>query len=328
MCIHRCISGALEYWRRLSGPSWFAARMLSVLITLAALAALAWLAALSRIPPATSLLFAVLSYGFAYTGIVARGFALAQLLNIIGMALILSASRNRIRAQPLALAAGLAFGRRQLQQLPRHFHRPGGFFSGPLCSAAGKKILPPLALGFAIFLPLLLSFYLPQHHSPHRPIRKLFVLPRHRPARKGFRRRLLRRPAHLCRACRRHRHHRPRDPRRHLHRLYRQELGTPNYPFLPSPSFPFRSACSPSGSSSTTRRSKSATFAFAIPFLALLLAQTLPPALASALLAIQACGIRWPHPRPRHHATPGPRRPAKSKTLKPPWRPGFAPVRQ
>ena len=53
----------LEYWRRLAGPSWFAARMLSVLFSIAALTALAWLATLAEIPATTTLLIALLSYG-------------------------------------------------------------------------------------------------------------------------------------------------------------------------------------------------------------------------------------------------------------------------
>jgi hypothetical protein len=99
---------ALEYWRRLAGPSWFAARMLSVLFSIAALTALAWLATLAEIPAATTILITVLSYGFAYTGIVARGFALAQLLNILGMALSLKATKTQ--KPTYAFAAGLSFG--------------------------------------------------------------------------------------------------------------------------------------------------------------------------------------------------------------------------
>ena len=87
----------LELWRRLAGPSWFAARLLSVLLTLCALTCLAWAAALAQIAAAPAMLFALLAYGFAYTGIVARGFALAQALNMLGLALILSAARSRLR---------------------------------------------------------------------------------------------------------------------------------------------------------------------------------------------------------------------------------------
>jgi hypothetical protein len=98
----------LEYWRRLAGGGWFAARMLSVIWALGALALVAWIAAATAIPILPALGFTLLSYGFAYTGIVARGFALAQFLNLAGVALTLLALRRRQPA--IALAAGLAFG--------------------------------------------------------------------------------------------------------------------------------------------------------------------------------------------------------------------------
>ena len=112
---------SLEYWRRVTGPSWFAARMLSVVFAIAALTALAWLATLAEIPVPSTLLIALLSYGFAYTGIVARGFALAQFLNILGMALTYKATTSR--KWTFALAGGLAFGAAGLHQLPGDFRR-------------------------------------------------------------------------------------------------------------------------------------------------------------------------------------------------------------
>ena len=99
---------ALELWRHAFGPSWLAARLLSVLCAVAALAALGWLAALAEIPVVPAMLLALFTYGFAYTGIVARGFAMAQFLNVFGLAcLFFAVAKSR---QSYALAAGIAFG--------------------------------------------------------------------------------------------------------------------------------------------------------------------------------------------------------------------------
>jgi hypothetical protein len=153
----------LEYWRRLVGPGWFAARMLSVQLSVAGLAALAWVATLSEVPAATTLLITVLSYGFAYTGIVARGFALAQALNILGMALILQATRKRVRARTLGGAAGLAFGAAAYSNYLAVFTCLAAF--SWLALHRRRKILLPAVLGFALFLPSLIFFFLAQHGS-------------------------------------------------------------------------------------------------------------------------------------------------------------------
>jgi hypothetical protein len=99
---------ALEYWRRLIGPGWFAARLLSVGFALAALAAVAWLARLTARPPAAAMALTLLSYGFAYTGSIARDIAAAQALDLTGLALTIAAAQGR---RPWwAFAAGCAFG--------------------------------------------------------------------------------------------------------------------------------------------------------------------------------------------------------------------------
>jgi hypothetical protein len=95
-------------WRGLVGDSLFAARLASVLSSLAALGLVAAIARTARIPPATAVLLTVGSYGFAYTGTTARGFALAQLLTMAGMALLLRAQRDANWA--IALAAGGLLG--------------------------------------------------------------------------------------------------------------------------------------------------------------------------------------------------------------------------
>lgn len=150
---------ALEFWRRIFGPGWFAARMLSVVFSIGTLAALAWLAALAEIPVASAMMIALLSYGFAYTSIVARGFALAEFLNIFGVALIFAGVKKR--QWRFALIGGLAMG--------------AASFSNYLASFVGlavllwlllererRKTFSPAAIGFALFLPADLYFFLAQ----------------------------------------------------------------------------------------------------------------------------------------------------------------------
>jgi hypothetical protein len=152
----------LEYWRRLTGPSWFAARMLSVLFSMAALAALAWLSMLAKIPVPNTLLIASLSYGFVYTGIVARGFALAQLLNILGMALTLKGDATR--KWGLAFAGGLAFGAAGFTNYLAIFIGLATVFW--LSTGRAKaNTAAPAAIGLALFLPPIGYFYIAQHNS-------------------------------------------------------------------------------------------------------------------------------------------------------------------
>ncbi len=99
---------ALELWRRAAGPGWFTARLLSVGFALAGLLGLSRIARFCRLPVWPVLAMALLSYGFAYTGGLARPFALAQALNIAGVAWALRAAREGRAAW--ALAAGAAFG--------------------------------------------------------------------------------------------------------------------------------------------------------------------------------------------------------------------------
>jgi hypothetical protein len=84
---------ALAAWRRLVGPNWFAARLLSVGCALGSLALVGWLARLTARPPAAAMTLTLLSYGFAYTGTIARDIAPAVLLDLAGLALILVAAR-------------------------------------------------------------------------------------------------------------------------------------------------------------------------------------------------------------------------------------------
>ena len=97
---------AVALWRRLAGDGLFAARMLSVGFSLGTLAAVWVLARQTGTPPHIAMLLTLGSYGFVYTGSIARGFALAQMLSVWGVACVLAA-RGRWRH---ALAAGALWG--------------------------------------------------------------------------------------------------------------------------------------------------------------------------------------------------------------------------
>ncbi len=151
---------ALEVWRRIWGPSWFAARVLSVLFTLGGLAALARLAAAAAVPVLPALALTLFSYGFAYTGIVARGFALAQLWGIGGVLLCFRAAQAR--RWGLALAGGAVFGAASFSNYLAVFTAGGAL----LWLAATRWRLVPVALaGMAPFLALDFWFFLAQRHS-------------------------------------------------------------------------------------------------------------------------------------------------------------------
>ena len=80
-------------WRDGLGPSLFVARLLSVILGLGALALTGVIARTARVPPVLAMLLTLGCYGFTYTSVVARGFALALLLLLGGVALALAGRR-------------------------------------------------------------------------------------------------------------------------------------------------------------------------------------------------------------------------------------------
>lgn len=94
-------------WRRLFGPDLFVTRLLSVLCSVAALGAVQALAEASGLPSVPAALIALGCFGFVETGLVARGFALAQCLLLWGLFLTLRAAG---RGRSLGFAAGLLLG--------------------------------------------------------------------------------------------------------------------------------------------------------------------------------------------------------------------------
>jgi hypothetical protein len=151
---------ALELWRRWVGPSWFAARMLSVSFSVAALALVGRIAALTARPVLPSMALTLLSYGFAYTGILARNFALAQALVLLGVAALLSATRRK--RVDRALAGGLALGAASFTNYLASFSGAAMLLWLAL-RREGRPLLAPAAAGFGLFLlPLDLPFFFAQ----------------------------------------------------------------------------------------------------------------------------------------------------------------------
>jgi len=72
-------------WRSTVGSGLWRLRLLSVLCTLGALWAVGRIARRTGVPSALAMLLTLGCYAFAYTGSVARGFALAQLLALLGV---------------------------------------------------------------------------------------------------------------------------------------------------------------------------------------------------------------------------------------------------
>ena len=154
---------AAAAWRGLTGPGLFRLRLLSVLLAVVSLAVVGGIALRAGVPPLPAMLLTLGCYGFSYTGVVARGFALADLLSLAGVWLLLGAER-RGRALP-ALAGGLLLGLGSfanylaafvgvaalLWLLLRRLRRPSLWLAG--------------GIGFAAVMPADLFFFLAQRDS-------------------------------------------------------------------------------------------------------------------------------------------------------------------
>lgn len=79
---------AVSLWRRVFGPTLFAARMLSVLCGVISLGLIGIIARRCTIRPVVTMLLTLGCYGFVYTNAIARGFAPAQMLILGGIALL------------------------------------------------------------------------------------------------------------------------------------------------------------------------------------------------------------------------------------------------
>src|SRR4051794_55179 len=95
---------AVSLWRASLGSGAFVARLFSVLCGVTSLALVGGIARRCGIHPLPAMLLTLGSYGFVYTNIIARGFAPAQTLTLVGV-LLLTGRRSRLAV----LAAGVVF---------------------------------------------------------------------------------------------------------------------------------------------------------------------------------------------------------------------------
>ena len=177
---------AVAGWRRLAGDSLFAARMASVLFSIVTLSLVAAIARSGGIPVVPAVLLTVGCYGFAYTGAIARGFALAQMLSVAGIAVLLGAERRASRM----LAAGMLLGAATFAHYLAVFTACAALLHTVLLSLRGARRQPgaharnshrgaqrdedcfaslamtgPLLAGFALWVPADLWFFLAQRQS-------------------------------------------------------------------------------------------------------------------------------------------------------------------
>jgi 4-amino-4-deoxy-L-arabinose transferase-like glycosyltransferase len=160
---------AVGAWRRLVGDGLFAARLFSVLCGVGALGLVVVVARRVGASAVMALLLTLGCYGFVYINVVARGFALAQLLLLAGVA-VLSAARRPGRVQ--GVAAGMLLGAATFTNYLAVF-----VALGALCwwCAWPRLRLPEerafwrrglaAVLGFAVWLPADAWFFLAQRGS-------------------------------------------------------------------------------------------------------------------------------------------------------------------
>jgi hypothetical protein len=167
---------AVSAWRLGVDEGLPASRLLSAAFALAALAAVGLIAREAGIPAPLAMALTLGCYGFAYTGSIARGFAMAQMLSLWGVWL-LCARRGRMAGA----AAGALFGAAILTNYLATFVG---------CAAllwrlrSGWRTAAAPMLGFAAFLPAALWFFLAQRNSrdgqfpPFQPLGALLRLAR------------------------------------------------------------------------------------------------------------------------------------------------------
>jgi hypothetical protein len=148
-------------WRRCLGSNLIATRLLSVAFSLGALALVAALATEAAIPVVPAVLLTLGCYGFVETGIVARGFAMAQCLTVAGLLLTLRAGRAPGDGR-LALAAGIALGAASFTNYLAAFQGAAALFW--LLRHEPRRAAPLLA-GMLPFLLADASFFAAQRSS-------------------------------------------------------------------------------------------------------------------------------------------------------------------
>ncbi len=154
---------ALAAWRQVAGDGLLAMRLLSVLCALTALMAVGAIARIVGIPVGLTMLLTAGCYGFAYTAVVARGFALAQAFSLGGVLLILLAARRERGRQ--ALGGGLLFGAATLTNYLSAFVGIAALSWLVVTHWRRPRLWLSAGLGFAAFLPADLWFFMAQRGS-------------------------------------------------------------------------------------------------------------------------------------------------------------------
>ena len=154
---------AAAAWQRWAGPDLARLRALSVIFSLGALAMVGCIARSARISAPWAMAFTLGCYGFAYTAGIARGFALAQCLTLAGVALLLHAERRPNPA--VALLGGLALGAATLTNYLAVFVAGAALLWLLLRQPRAPRLWLAAGLGFAAFLPADLWFFLAQRGS-------------------------------------------------------------------------------------------------------------------------------------------------------------------
>jgi 4-amino-4-deoxy-L-arabinose transferase-like glycosyltransferase len=152
----------VSLWRAVLGHDLFVARLLSVALGLGAIALIGVIARSARLPPVRAMLLTAGCYGFTYTSAIARGFALAQLLLLGGVACLLLGRRRWHFA-----FAGVLFG-------AATFTNYLALFAAAACLLAlawswsfrnGDRAFPAAMVGFLVFVPADLWWFLAQRGS-------------------------------------------------------------------------------------------------------------------------------------------------------------------
>ena len=159
-----------------------ALRAFSVLCAVAAVAAFMAAARVAGIPPLAAGLLTALSYGFAYTGGVARGFALAHLLlGLAALAVVVAWRRGSswaglVAAGAAGLAAGLASFTNYLAAFPAAALL-GWLLVAPGLGWARVKLLAVAVVPFLALQAANLSYFLPQRGSRPEQFEPFALLP-------------------------------------------------------------------------------------------------------------------------------------------------------
>ncbi len=159
-------------WRGVFGTGLTTTRLLSVVFAVAALAVVAALARATMIPPLAAMLLCLGCYGFAYTGAIARGFALAQLLMLGGAFAMLRADTARG-----GFAGGLALGAATFANYLSAFVAAAALAWRFLARFRVWPIWLAAGLGFALFLAADLFFFLAQRGSRTGQFPPFLLLP-------------------------------------------------------------------------------------------------------------------------------------------------------